>query len=196
MRSYTKHAHFGLRYNSPLICDMIKGNESDVRNIDFELQAERCDKFLCFTLFLKEQPDVLLRWGLDQNVAFLMNKWFIKKSKLNIADVWLIPLDPVTFIGRTGIFGITCPPVCVLQCWYIWQTNTKALWILLFTGMMPPGMGRGMGPGMEPPIGRGMPPQGMRGKRKLKGHWTSITSSPNFFPKKLRFLYHLKGWHG
>ena len=35
------------------ICDMIKGNESDVWNIDFELQAERGDKFLCFTLFLK-----------------------------------------------------------------------------------------------------------------------------------------------
>ena len=35
------------------ICDMIKGNESDVGNIDFELQAKRGDKFLCFTLFLK-----------------------------------------------------------------------------------------------------------------------------------------------
>ena len=34
------------------ICDMIKGNESDVGNIDFELQAKRGDKFLCFTLFL------------------------------------------------------------------------------------------------------------------------------------------------
>ena len=27
------------------ICDMIKGNESDVANIDFELQAKRDDKF-------------------------------------------------------------------------------------------------------------------------------------------------------
>ena len=34
------------------ICDMIKGNESDVGNIDFELQAKRGNKFLCFTLFL------------------------------------------------------------------------------------------------------------------------------------------------
>ena len=47
------------------ICDMIKGNESDVGNIDFKLQAKRGDKFLCFTFFLniKElfislQPDV------------------------------------------------------------------------------------------------------------------------------------------
>ena len=34
------------------ICDMIKGNESDVENIDFELQAKKSDKFLCFTLFM------------------------------------------------------------------------------------------------------------------------------------------------
>ena len=33
------------------ICDMIKGNESDVGNIEFELQAKRGNKFLCFTLF-------------------------------------------------------------------------------------------------------------------------------------------------
>ena len=33
------------------ICDMIKGNELDVPNIDFDLQAERGDKFLCFALF-------------------------------------------------------------------------------------------------------------------------------------------------
>ena len=35
-----------------VICDMIKRNESDVENIDFELQALNDDKFLCFTLFL------------------------------------------------------------------------------------------------------------------------------------------------
>ena len=35
-------------------CDIIKGNKSDVRNINFELQTERGDKFLCFTLFLIE----------------------------------------------------------------------------------------------------------------------------------------------
>ena len=31
-------------------CDMIKGNESDVGNIDFEIQVYGGDKFLCFTL--------------------------------------------------------------------------------------------------------------------------------------------------
>ena len=34
------------------ICDMIKGNDSDVGNIDFALYAKRSDKFLCFT-FIK-----------------------------------------------------------------------------------------------------------------------------------------------
>ena len=60
---------------------MIKGNESDVGNIDFELQAKRGGKFLCFTLFLNFtklfislQPDVRLRWGLNRNVVFLMDK--------------------------------------------------------------------------------------------------------------------------
>ena len=33
------------------ICDMIKVNELDIGNIDFELQAEKGDKCLCFILF-------------------------------------------------------------------------------------------------------------------------------------------------
>ena len=35
------------------ICDIIKGNESDVGNIDFELQGNKGSKFFCFLLFLK-----------------------------------------------------------------------------------------------------------------------------------------------
>ena len=34
-----------------LKCDIIKGNESDVKNIDFESQPEIGDKFLWYTLF-------------------------------------------------------------------------------------------------------------------------------------------------
>ena len=34
-----------------LICDIIKGNELDVGNIDFELQAKIGVKCLCFILF-------------------------------------------------------------------------------------------------------------------------------------------------
>ena len=32
-------------FHNGMVCDMIKGNESDVANIDFELQAKRGDKF-------------------------------------------------------------------------------------------------------------------------------------------------------
>ena len=66
-----------------IICNMIKGNESDVVNTDFELQTKRVDKILMLfivvvvvfyfnfrELFVSQQADVLLRWGLDQNVAF------------------------------------------------------------------------------------------------------------------------------
>ena len=42
-------------------CDMIKGNESDVGNIDFELQAKRGDQFLCFSLFLNFEECSYLR---------------------------------------------------------------------------------------------------------------------------------------
>ena len=35
-----------------IICDMIKGNESDVANIVFEKLAKKVFIFLCFILFL------------------------------------------------------------------------------------------------------------------------------------------------
>ena len=61
------------------ICDMIKGNESDDGNIDFELQANKGHKCLRILLIfniqelvISLQADVRLRWGLDQTVAF---KW-------------------------------------------------------------------------------------------------------------------------
>ena len=60
-----------------LTCDMITRNESDVGNIDFELQAKKGDKFSCFivflnvkALFISLQPHVRLKWALDQNVVF------------------------------------------------------------------------------------------------------------------------------
>ena len=42
---------FHLHFLTVTMSDMIKENESDVRNIDFELHAKRGDKFLFFTLF-------------------------------------------------------------------------------------------------------------------------------------------------
>ena len=68
---------------------MIKGNESDVANIDFELQAKTDDIFLCFYIVLKFkellislEPDVGSKWGMDQNVGFDMGKQII----LNIGN--------------------------------------------------------------------------------------------------------------
>ena len=43
------------------ICDMIKGNELDVGNIEFELQAKRGDKFVCFALCLNFKECSYLR---------------------------------------------------------------------------------------------------------------------------------------
>jgi len=48
------------------ICDMIKGNESDVGNIDLELQGNKGRKFLCFSLFLKLQ-ELLYLWNQTTN---------------------------------------------------------------------------------------------------------------------------------
>ena len=74
---------------------MIKENESDVGNIDFQLKAKRGDKFLCFTLFLnfKElfislQPDVRLRLGFESKCSsFNEQVIYIKKLELNIANM-------------------------------------------------------------------------------------------------------------
>ena len=53
---------------------MIKRNESDVGNIDFELQIKRVDKFSCFISFLNVKEFVIslqseVRWGLDPDFA-------------------------------------------------------------------------------------------------------------------------------
>ena len=37
-------------------------------------------------LFISLQPDVRLRWGLDENVAFKMDNWFILKNQ-----IWILP---------------------------------------------------------------------------------------------------------
>ena len=82
---------------------MIKGNESDVGNIDFELQAKRGDKFLYFTLFLTLKNcsyrcnQCSIEMGFESRCSILNGQViYIEKTKLKIADMWLIPLDHVT----------------------------------------------------------------------------------------------------
>ena len=84
---------------------MIKGNESDVGNIDFELQAKRDDKFVCFILFLNLKNcsylgNQMSDWDEVWIKSSILNGQVtkIEKSKLNIADMWLIPLNRVTFM--------------------------------------------------------------------------------------------------
>ena len=83
-----------LRYETQS-CDMIKGNESDVGNIDFELQAKRGDKFLCFTLILNLKKNVHIsatrypiEMGFRSKCSILNGQViYIQKGKSNIADM-------------------------------------------------------------------------------------------------------------
>ena len=87
---------------------MIEGNELDVTNINFELQVKRGDKLLCFTLFrnFKElsvslQPDVRPWLGFGSKCCILNGHVVnIEKPELNFADMWLIPLDRVTYVNN------------------------------------------------------------------------------------------------
>ena len=73
---------------------MIKGNESDVANIDFELQAKRSDKFSCFTLFRIQRfahisgTRFWIVMGFGSKCRILNGKVdYIENSKLNIVDI-------------------------------------------------------------------------------------------------------------
>ena len=74
------------------ICDMIKWKESDIRNIDFELQTKTAiNAYMFYTvlnfkeLVISLQPDVWLRWDLDQNVTFKMDGWLKYKNQNRIS---------------------------------------------------------------------------------------------------------------
>ena len=81
------------------ICDMINGNESDVGNIDFELQAKRGDNFLCFTLFWTSQNySYLLNQMSDWNGVWIKMQQFNWTSdlywKIKIEYCWLVTHSP------------------------------------------------------------------------------------------------------
>ena len=109
-----KAFHAGEKIRKKWLCPFRKicllrpcqGNESDVGNIDFELQAYRGDKFLGFTLFLNFKELFIspqpcrcpIEMGFRSKCC-ISNEQVIytENSKLNIADMWLIPLDHVTY---------------------------------------------------------------------------------------------------
>ena len=52
---------------------------------------------------------------------------YIEKSKLNIADMWLIPLDHVTYIisiPSSGLRGLQTLPENAVSPWKIYLQNT------------------------------------------------------------------------
>ena len=57
------------------------------------------------------QPDVRLGWSLNQNIYIILNEQaaYFGKSNWNIADIQLIPLDPVTCVWNFFFFeSILC----------------------------------------------------------------------------------------
>ena len=91
---------------------MIKGNESDVENIDFDLQAWRGDKFLCFTLFWTSKNcsylyNQMFDWDRLESKCSILNGQvnYIKKSKLNIVKVthspWVCHIYKVEHLDRS-----------------------------------------------------------------------------------------------
>ena len=93
------------RYDFEKIFDRIKGNELDATNIDFELQAKKGDKIVCFSLFRKLKELVIshaaTKYPFDMQFRlrysfFEGQQHHVIKSNLKIADKWLISLDRVT----------------------------------------------------------------------------------------------------
>ena len=55
-------------------------------------------------MFISPQPDVQLKWSLDRKYSILNRKViYIEKSELNIADMWLIPCDHITYTSYSKL---------------------------------------------------------------------------------------------
>ena len=109
---------------------MIKGNESDVWNINLELQVKTRDTFSCCTLLdfkelrLSLQPDDRLRWSLDQNVAFFKTwtrrlHWKFKNWTLLTCDSFSFILSHISFWTVCRIANKNCRLVYDIwqRCW-------------------------------------------------------------------------------
>ena len=77
------------------------GNESDVGNIDFELQLLKDTKFFAFIgnkMFVTLQTKSPFTMGLGPNCSiFKLHVYWLENSKLKTIDKLLIPLDRVTY---------------------------------------------------------------------------------------------------
>ena len=92
-------------------CDMIPGNESDVENIDFWVTGLKRWKILTFFIVFKLQGIVHIsatkcpiEMEFGSKCSILNGQVvYVEKSKLNIANMQLIPLDRVTNIWKKCI---------------------------------------------------------------------------------------------
>ena len=117
---------------------MVKVNESDVQNIDFELQAlemiNSC--LLCFWTsknFHISATRCLIEMGFRSKCNMLNEQViYIEKSKFNIADMWLIPIDRVTFVlGVMKEKGTPFKREHIVQPMFI-QVNFTTIFVCLF----------------------------------------------------------------
>ena len=92
-----------LWYTQVPICNMIKGMSLMSGVLILSYRLKEVTNFLCFTLFLNSKNDHIsaprcqIEMGFESK-CFILNRQmiYIEKFKLNIADMWRIPLDRVT----------------------------------------------------------------------------------------------------
>ena len=89
---------------------MIKGNESDVAHIDFELQAKTDDiysyvyivlKYKELLISLETRCRIVMGYGSKCRIWYVQVD-YIENPKLNIADKWLISLDHVAYVYQAS----------------------------------------------------------------------------------------------
>ena len=108
------------------ICDIIKMNESDVRNVDLKLKGSKGGNYIVSLCFERSTSLCIsgTRWpiGIGFGSKCSIFEWWTsscdEKSKLTIADMWLISLDHVTFIllpCHLGV-GLSCHHMMTMKC--------------------------------------------------------------------------------
>ena len=107
-----------------------QGNESDVGNTDFELQAKRGDKFLCFTLFLNvKNCSYLCNHMSDWDGVGIKMYYFKWTSDL----YWKIKIEYCRQVTHSPwschIYGVTrCSNFMVHKRWWGCNLERKEPW--------------------------------------------------------------------
>ena len=119
---------------------MIKGKESDVGNLDFEFWVTGLERWQILMFYTVFELQIIVHisatrcpteMGFGSKCSILNGQViYIKKSKLNIADMWLIPLDHAIPLDRVTYakarrWILTKSPCCEgIQLWsLVYQTR-------------------------------------------------------------------------